>query len=124
VKGRGGIIAGILAALALALVGASCAPRIVFERRASEFESRCRASEGKTLAQTDLANAPMFAMGTERGFSYHYGWAGLTSCTYELDGGRLAHLRIVRSNDFDRCTDPVSYPRRHWVCSIARVLVP
>lgn len=123
---QGRIFALVVGVVALALVGAACAARVVVDQRAGAFESRCEEARGETFPQLRqrFDDRPILQVENEVVVSYQNGWAGRTGCTLELRAGHVARVQTERWNEFDHCTDPRSYPRRHWICSIARIVVP
>jgi hypothetical protein len=55
---------------------------------------------------------------------HHYGLAGSALCELDLNDDRVVRATPSRASDFDNCADPRAYPRRHWLCEIARAVVP
>lgn len=125
------VVAAILAGVALVVCGASCGTKYELERRADDFDRQCarlvgasRATALATFPNLPTAEMTDFSGEDELAISFHYGIAGRTTCDMAVDGGKIVRVRSIRGNDFDHCTDPVSYPRRHWLCSIGRAILP
>lgn len=119
------VVAGALAALALGSCGAA---RLFADARARQFEAACDAARGRTYANQlepfDGFQYTRFQSGTTDAVSYRYSPSRSVHCSLELGGGHVASVQASRTSDYDRCSDPLSYPRRHWVCGAARVIVP
>lgn len=128
---RRSIVAVVAGCLLLAPVASCAGAHAVYGARAGRFEDACDATVGLTRAGRlapfeDMRVTEVQTVGTDTPISvgYRYSPAGSADCDLEFRGGHVVSARSSRRNDFDLCTDPVSYPRRHWVCSVARLVVP
>ena len=119
------IVAGSLALLAVGSCGGAHA---LADARARQFESACGTVAGRTYAERlapfgDLPITEM-EMGPEVTVSHRYSLSRSVHCTLEVERGRVLRAEPSRTSDFDLCSDTGIYPRRHWLCSAARVVMP
>ena len=119
------IAGGGLVLLGAGVFGATYA---LADARARRFESACTTVAGRTYADrlTPFGDLPITEMelGSERTVSYRYSASRSVHCALEVQRGLVVRAEPSRTSDFDLCSDRRSYPRRHWVCGAARVVMP
>ena len=119
------ITAGGLVLLGAGAFGATYA---LADARARHFESACATVAGRPYADrlTPFGDVPLteMEMGSERTVSYRYSASRSVHCTLEVQRGLVVRAEPNRTSDFDLCSDPRCYPRRHWLCGAARLLMP
>lgn len=56
----------------------------------------------------------------------HTGLAHYQQCTVYVEPSTQRVRRVVldEGSEFDHCTSPITYPRRHWLCRLASALDP
>ena len=56
----------------------------------------------------------------------HTGLAHYQQCTVYVEPStqRVHHVVLDEGSEFDHCTSPRTYPRRHWLCRLASALDP
>lgn len=132
------VVALSLAVLAaLALLGL-LATRIASRSRRAEFARVCTSTASGT-PHPDVERA-FRAIGEDttgwgglvgeppssHDWMRHTGLAHYQQCTVHVEPSTQRVRRVVldEGSEFDHCTSPVTYPRRHWLCRLASALDP
>ena len=122
------VVAIFAGSLAVFAVGSCGGAHALADARARQFESTCATVVGRPYAERlepfgDLPITEM-EMDSDVTLSYRYGASRSVHCMLEVQRGRVVRAQPTRSSDYDLCSDPRSYPHRHWLCSAARLFVP